>query len=364
MFAQKNKIKNSEENGSVHVVFVVAIVVGLVGALLFTGYQTWQHNQSQAGSSVKGRETYRNTIINSNLPDPTIIRDQKSKQYHLFATGVTSKGPFPHYVSDNLVEWELLSKSVFRDTPNCLVGNNIKWAPDVAKIDDKYFMTFTCGSDDTRKIGYAVSDSAGGPYKYMDILVNSAEYVSRGGPGKRGTIDSHIFVDGNKVYLYFGGGFINVVELKKFGNKLTKTNQFQTRIMTGSTVNGTWNTVEGAWVTKKHGWYYLYYSYGDYEKKFGQHEYSVRIARSKSPMGPFSPKSYKSVIKGSGNNFRGPGGNSMTTDDSGQEWIVYHAWSGSKRVILTDKIRYTADQWPYIKGYSPSSQKELAPSIR
>lgn len=287
---------------------------------------------------------YKNPVAVRNIPDPSVIRAEDGT-YHVYGTGGSGANPFVHLTSTDLVNWKQ-GGPVLQGHPSGIL-TNLSWAPDVAKVGNNYILTFTGGSDANRIIGYGTSSSAGGPFKYKGILVKSGEY---GQPDGRGTIDSHIFVDGDTPYLFFGGGIISVVPLSVSADgTITKKDGRKILISRNSTA-----TVEGSWVQKQGSWYYLYYSFGKWENKSGPAEYSTRVARSKSVMGPYEPTSpYRELLTGA-DPFRGPGHNSVTRDNAGNEWIVYHAWSGGNRVLMIDPITYV-DDWPVVRSGHPSS---------
>src|SRR5699024_9065207 len=86
--------------------------------------------------------------------------------------------------------------------------------------------------------------------------------------------------------------------------------------------------IEGAWVHVHQGIYYLYYS-GDNCCGTAAH-YAVMVARSNHATGPFKTLG---EVSGTGNSvilhkygkWLAPGHNSVFKDDSGNEYIAYHA---------------------------------------
>ena len=93
-----------------------------------------------------------------------------------------------------------------------------------------------------------------------------------------------------------------------------------------------------------------YYEGGNFFKHNGQHYffvssstccdgplsgYGVRVGRAASPLGPFLDQDGVSLntfapggsisIAPNGNRWAGPGGNVVFTDDSGQDYMLYHA---------------------------------------
>jgi arabinan endo-1,5-alpha-L-arabinosidase len=120
--------------------------------------------------------------------------------------------------------------------------------------------------------------------------------------------------------------------------------------------------VEGAWVVRRQGWYYLFYS-GD-NCCGPKANYAVMVARSRNATGPFETLEQAkgtphSMILSSYGNWIAPGHNSIATDASGADWIVYHAVDArhrrskptddinTRRVMLIDRISWR-DGWPQV----------------
>lgn len=341
--------------------------IALLAAVLLMAMLVVLETQREAHAAT----TYRNPVINRNLPDPAVIKGADGR-YHLYATGGTNDNPFPHYVSTDMVNW-VPGGRTFKvgATPACTAGDKIQWAPDVHKVADFYVLTYTCGPDNGRRIGYAVSGSPGGPFAVRGILVDSGEFrrVQRAGdgawvsgPDEYGTIDSHIFRSGTTYLLSFGGGHIVNVKLtvNTTNRTISTVNSTARRVITGYHLNGRWLTHEGAWMEWREGYFYLFYSVGDWDVRSGAREYRLRVERSKSALGPFTTVR-RNVITGSGTDFRGPGHNSAVRDDAGNRWLVYHAWHDGKRVVMIDRMRWTKDGWPYISGGTPSRTVLAAP---
>jgi arabinan endo-1,5-alpha-L-arabinosidase len=314
------------------------------------GYVTYHlpGSTSQTASTGGGSPTsYQNPVYNGAAPDPSVIKADDGT-YHVYATGGSNDNPFVHLTSTDLVKWKPAGRTL--NNAPAWVKSGLHWAPDVAKVGNVYILTFTSGTSSSRKIGYAVGSSAAGPFNYKGVLVESGEF---GQPDSLGTIDSHIFVDGATPYLFFGGGVISSVRITVTPDGTITKDNASRKILIQRNSSA---TVEGAFVYKHGNYYYLYYSYGDYEARSGGTEYSTRIARATSVMGPYEPASpYKALITGQ-DPFRAPGHNSVITDGQGHDWIIYHSLvprSGS-RVLMLDPIRYEND-WPVVNDGHPSS---------
>jgi arabinan endo-1,5-alpha-L-arabinosidase len=282
---------------------------------------------------------YKNPVYaDGEVPDPAVIRGADGT-YHIYATG------FQHFVSKDLVHWKKLGgdSEIFKGkVPN--LGSD-HWAPDIQKTGDHYTLLYSGGSP--KRIGYAVSSSAGGPFTDMGTLVNSMNSSGY-------TIDPNMInVGGNEYILYFGSSRVGITatHVRLSGNKLS-TYGAKKVVLKGDNSF----TTEAAYVIKRNDYYYLFYSVGDYRIRS---DYAVRIARSKDPFGSFVRKSGDNTILKSNKAFVGPGHNSVATDDAGKDWIVYHARypTGSlDRHLMIDPITYDSAGWPVINGGNgPSS---------
>jgi arabinan endo-1,5-alpha-L-arabinosidase len=315
----------------------------------YTTYHIPGSSSAQNVSALGGvPSSYKNPVYSGSAPDPSAIKGDDGL-YHVYATGGSNDNPFIHLTSTDLVKWKTGGRTL-AGAPTW-VKNGIHWAPDVAKVGSQYILTFTSGTTSARKIGYAVGTSAAGPFTYKGVLVDSGEF---GSPDALGTIDSHIFVDGTTPYLFFGGGVISVLKINVAGDgTITKDKASRKKLITRDSTG----TVEGSFVHKHGSYYYLYYSYGSYTSRSGANEYSTRIARATSVMGPYQPTSpYKPLITGK-DPFRAPGHNSVITDGAGNDWIIYHSLrsGSSNRVLMLDPIKYSADGWPTVNDGHPSS---------
>ena len=70
--------------------------------------------------------------------------------------------------------------------------------------------------------------------------------------------------------------------------------------------------------------------------------------------------SWESVLAGNITKWIGPGHNAIIVqDDAGTEWMVYHSFRkiGTQftgRHGMLDRLQWSDDGWPYVKGYVPS----------
>lgn len=293
---------------------------------------------------------YKNPVYNGSAPDPSVVQGDDGK-YYVYATGGVL------LESTDLVNWKNIANNwKMSGAPNEAGGS--KWAPDVTKIGDKYILTYTIPTGTPEypaggnpQIAYAVGDKAGGPFAYKGKL--SLPYPF--------SIDSHIFVDDDsKIWLFWGGGIINVVQLTFSGDRLQTTGQSKELLSKGKV--GSSATIEGAWVVKRGEWYYLMYSQGHYSINNGPPEYRVLVARSNKVNGDYQPNnSMKPILEGKAP-IVFPGHHSIATDASGNDWMIYHGYfngNRSTRSLNIDRITYDTG-WPVVNGGAGPSNTQQA----
>lgn len=197
---------------------------------------------------------------------------------------------FRLYVSEDLKNWEpgpwIMKQS---ELPDSAWYQRLYWAPEIHKINGKWYFTYNCSSNmkydslrycDDHRSGIAVADKITGPYK--PLSTNSILPYP--------TNDMTLFQDEDgKVYTFFNDGFFNMKEypelkhsiyvaeidlnngqLKEKPHKLlTQTTEFESI------------GIEGAYVVKVDGFYYLFYS------GFAG-GYAVGYATAKNIYGPYT----------------------------------------------------------------------------
>ena len=307
---------------------------------------------TSGSSSITGSASvpsYANPVYKDSAPDPSVVQS-KDGTYYVYATGgVLLK-------SKDLANWQNIAGNwKLSGAPNEAGGR--KWAPDVTKVGEKYILTYTIPTGTAEvpggepQIAYAVGDDAGGQFTYKGKLSLPYGY----------SIDSHIFVDDDgKIWLFWGGGKINIVELTFSNDTLTTKGQSKELLDKGKLGSAS-STIEGAWVVKRNGWYYLMYSQGKYDITDGTPEYRVLVARSNKVNGDYDPNtSMKPILEGKAPILY-PGHHSIATDSSGADWIIYHGYANgnkSTRSLMLDRVTYDTG-WPVVNGGNgPSSTQQ------
>jgi len=308
---------------------------------------------------------FKNPIVDFDFPDPGFLKASDG-YYYAYGTQSVVNGKFEHIQlirSKDLVSWQRLPDAL----PELPAWGNKKpntWAPDVAQRGGKYLMYYTAEHNETKTmaLAVAVSDSPAGPFK------------DSGKPLSIGTgfedIDPHYFEDPDtkRIYLYWGSGFkpLKGRELDGDGLKFKEGSLSSDLVFPRTDLpDGYERLQEAPWVIKRNGWYYMFYSGDDCFDL-----YEVRVARAKSPLGPFetfgqSTGKTSSAILRAGGQWKAPGHNAIFTDAAGQDWILYHGIDTNaeinpgqpgtrRRPLLMDPITYV-DGWPRVQDDVPST---------
>ncbi len=208
--------------------------------------------------------------------DPYIFFDNGS--YYLYCTG--SDGVHC-YTSDKLSDFTYVGIVCSSE------GTYEYWAPCVAKIDDKYYMYYSCmqtDSDDvhTQCLKVAISDLPRGPFIYHNDL---AEPFS---------IDADIAFTSNGGYLFYS---INAYSGERVGTRIVLDKMANPTSLEGNPkevvvptldeeifcrdrfkVGEHWHTIEGANFFYEDGWYYLLFSGNCYQNN----NYYVGYSRARA----------------------------------------------------------------------------------
>lgn len=208
--------------------------------------------------------------------------------------------------SRDLVDWTQIAEGVNADNPLfddvttelkealTWAQTDTLWAPDVIELGDgRFYMYYNaCKGDSPRSaMGIAVADSVTGPYRDLGIILKSGMW---GQPSEDGTIydarvhpnvvDPDVFFDATgKLWMIYGsysGGIFSVQLDPATGFPLP--DQGYGKHLWG----GNHARIEGPAVhyDKATGYYYLFVTYGGLDSTGG---YNMRVARSKSPDGPY-----------------------------------------------------------------------------
>lgn len=314
--------------------------------------------------TAQAQNKYKNPVFNQDTPDPTVVRAPDGT-FYAYGTGGTCRK------STDLVHWtnvgNALSRPTWNDTTYTDASGQRKtdyyslWALDVSRtIDDKYLVYYACalwGNETRTGIGVATGTS---PTKFTDCgrMFRSTEI------GVQNSIDPCYVEELDKKYLVWGSFHdLYICELAEDGLSL-KDPRKKRKLAGGA--------FEGVMIYKRGSYYYLFGSVGSCCEGVNS-TYRTVVGRSTSITGPYVNKqggsmvdnNYTTIIQGNAS-WKGPGHNSeIITDDAGQDWLLYHAYSsttpGNGRVLMLDKITWSRDGWPSVGNGTPSDTEQDAP---
>lgn len=332
--------------------------------------------------------SYTNPISKTfaqSFADPAIVKGKDGFWYAYATSDALRAGDEYHLLpmarSNDLVHWKYVGDTFTEGTAPDWMDVPEMWAPDIAFFGGKYHLyyvvtetTVTPDEFDTA-IGVAAASTPSGPW------IDSGRPLvgPRPDPESPGdyfwTFDPDLFTapDGTHYLLYgsyYGGIF--VTELS--GNGMRTVGE-----PTQVAIN---DRYEGAYMIRHGGFYYLFASNANCcaGPTTG---YSVFVGRSTSPRGPFVDRAGDTmtesrvggtrVIQPNGNKWVGTGHNSMVTDLTGQDWLVYHAidrrdpfleepFGVNQRPMLMDRLDWIAG-WPTVRGGHWASEGRVAAPV-
>ena len=335
----------------------------------------------QAGEPAR-LGTYSNPVIDSDFPDPAVLRAPDG-WFYVYATQGEQEGRMLNIQvarSRDLVGWQRLGDAL-PVKPSWASRTQDFWAPHVAEHGGQYYLYYSAKpdaalTDESRGLCLAVAtaDRPEGPFTDVGQPLQCGEgFVN---------IDPMSYDDpetGRRL-LYWGSGFgpIKVQELAEDRISFASGSRpvdLVAVVPTDDPANYR-RLVEGAWVVRRDGWYYLFYS-GDNCCGPNAH-YAVMVARSRSATGPFetleAPDAPGGVILALRDHWVAPGHNSVIEDSNGDLWMLYHAVDArrprssdsaevnTRRIMLIDRIVWR-DGWPRVEGNGPSSEPQPAPAL-
>ncbi len=322
-------------------------------------------------------------------PDPAIMKErlQGYDTWYLYCTGdplnsndKDANGNLKnHYIatwrSIDLIHWTY-NGDVFPTLPAWVGVETNLWAPAVKFFNGKYYLYYvapqTARPGGPSEIGVATSAHAGGPWTDLGRPVVATESAPCCANTNRAVIDPDVITDdAGQRYISFGSFFggVSIQKLSADGFTADKASEVQL---------ATDNLYEGAAFYKHDGWYYLFVSStGCCDGALSG--YSVDVGRARSPMGPFldrrgvaltdSAAGGTKVIAANGNRWVGPGGNVIFQDDSGKDYMLYHAIDAgspyfdlypgfTRRPALLDVVDWV-DGWPAVRNGQWASDKRI-----
>lgn len=291
-------------------------------------------------------------------PDPSVIQGDDGA-YYVFSTG---RG-LPIHRSDDLVHWE--SQGRVFDTvavpawaKEAVPGTNGIWAPEVIKMNGKYYVYYSVSTMGSQQsvIGVATNETLNADsddYRWEDrgMVIESF-------PGmKYNAIDGAPFQDKNGDAYFVWGSYWE-------GLFLTRLNPDTGKLIEGAEVINVANrsdveshSIEGGYITRRGDYYYLWTSRGSCCDG-ARSTYKVMVGRAEDVTGPYLDYHGKDMAKGGGtlvvasnDNWRGTGHNSvLQTSEDG--WIAHHTYDTCQlekhRMLQIRPIYWSGNGWPVV----------------
>jgi len=331
-----------------------------------------------SGCATLTGASYQNPVIDSDFPDPAVLRAADG-YYYVYATQGSIDGRMLNIQiarSRDLTQWERLGDAL-PVKPGWASRTQDFWAPHVVEHDGHYYLYYSAKPD------AALTDSSRGLCLAVATAVRpEGPFTDVGRPLQCGegfvNIDPMAFDDpatGRRL-LYWGSGFqpIKVQELAADRMSFAPGSHALdlVPVVRDESPANYRRLVEGSWVIRHGGYYYLFFS-GDNCCGPNAH-YAVMVARSRSATGPFETRAPAGgVILAARGVWLAPGHNSIIADRRGEQWMLYHAVDSrnprsapadevnTRRVMLIDRLRWR-DGWPFLEGSSPSSGRQRGPA--
>lgn len=337
---------------------------------------------------------------NVSVHDPSIIKD--GDNYYIIGSHLAfakTKDLVNWYQLENIVQdgnrifpepYETL-KDVFEYTSDHDTENKTMWAGDIIKLNGKYHYYFSAceGSQPLSVLGVATSNNIEGPYKKVKIFLKSSgteptveNYDARKDPN---VVDPNVFFDKDgKLWMVYGsysGGIFILKMNPKTG--LPEEGQGWGKKLLG----GNHARIEAPYIAynKETGYYYLYLSYGGLDA-IGA--YNVRVARSKSPEGPYLDSEGNDMINSKGRDntvfddksiakygvkllgnhtweegdkvaksgYVSPGHNSVYYDEGlNKHFMIFHTRfpnKGEMHQVRVHEMKFSKDGWPVVMPFA------------
>jgi len=383
------------------------IIFSLTAVALLAGCGEEAKNATaEPNQDVSLNQTFKEASVH----DPSII--YADDQYYVIGSHLGfAKSP-------DLMNWEQLATSVstsnlFEDVSASLAESfdysrtDTLWASDITQLKDGKYYLYYCsceGSSPLSTLGVAVADSIEGPYEDKGIFLTSGTKSVTGeafdATEEPNVIDPHVFYDEeDRLWMVYGSysGGIFILEMDA-ATGFPKENQGYGKKLLG----GNHSRIEAPYIlyNKDTAYYYLFLSFGGLDATGG---YNIRVARSKSPDGPYEDASGQAMIDAKGEagtffddvaiedfgtkligNFEitndqgipiggyvSPGHNSAYYDETEDKYyIVFHARfpnKGEQNEVRVHQLFFNSDGWPVMaplryagESLQPLESEEIA----
>ena len=312
--------------------------------------------QTLAATAPSG-QTFTNPVYPEDFPDPYVL--PVGDDYYAYATTNGTTTNIRVMRSEDLLAWEELGDALPALPEWSVLNAGYTWAPGVTQIEDQFLMYYVARDADADRqcIGVAVSEDADGPFTDP----NDEAFICQTELG--GSIDAYPFQDddGRLYLLWKNDGNCCNLEVALWIQELSPDGM----TLLGEPVklivrDQPWERplIENPAMVKHNGKYYLFYSGNWWES----HQYAIGYAVCETVTGPCEKPLDEPWFEYE-NPVMGPGGQAFFTDEEGNLWMAYHAWTGAdvgypegERSLHLDLVTFEGDR-PVTNGptYTPQS---------
>ena len=304
--------------------------------------------------------SYTNPVYKQAFADPHVLR--VGDMYYAYATlDVAARSNIQMIRSTDLVNWEPLGDALPALPTWSPLNARYTWAPGVIQIEDRFVMYYTARdkASDRQCIGVGVSQDPAGPFRDP----SDKPFICQMDLG--GSIDPYPFRDDDgKLYLFWknDGNCCNL-GVWLWGQELSPDGL----TLLGEPVkllirDQPWERplIENPAMVEHNDKYYLFYS----ANKWDTHQYAISYGVCETVLGPCEKPLTEPWVDYE-NPVMGPGGQSFFTDEEGNLWMAYHAWTGvnigdalGDRSLHIDLVTFEGDK-PVTNG--PTYTPQLIP---
>lgn len=271
--------------------------------------EAYGENLEKGDCEVASGDSWTSTVPYSvsgqdGIHDPsTILKD--GDRYWTFGTGIGADNkPINALYSYDLINWTGGPSPIPANTYPSWINTKLPvfdgnfWAPDLIKMNGKYYLYYSAFSSDVLNsaIGVMVSDSLNNPnWQDLGMVVSTQDEPRSSQNQPVNAIDAGVYRDANgRVWMTYGSHYAGVF-IREI-NPTTGLLMNDTRYNAAGN-NGGWNEYEAAQVHYQNGFYYLFVNLGDCCVQL-ESDYIMYVGRSQSPTGPFITQSGHDLWQG------------------------------------------------------------------
>lgn len=280
---------------------------------------------------VDDASSYRNPIIDADVPDPDAIR--VGDRFYLVASSFHRAPGLPIFVSDDLITWERIGYALEGSTPTAWFaqprhGGGV-WAPSIRHHDGLFHVVYP---DPDQGVFVVTAADPAGPWSEPHLLL----------PGL-GIIDPcPLWDDDGRTYLVHGwarsrAGRKNLVTVIPVDAGLRHPLGPAVDVIDGDRIDGC-TTLEGPKFYKREGEYWIFAPAGGVATGWQS------VFRAPTPFGPYE---HRITLAQGETEVNGPHQGAWVDDGRGGDWFLHFQDRGVYgRVLHLQPMAWAADGWP------------------